>query len=58
MKGKAWTPSSEDLRQLGEHLFYEVEMQRYIHLAGVVFRDEAERAEARIFGELEAPETG
>ena len=29
--------------------------QRYLHLAGIVFRDEAERAEARILGELEAP---
>jgi hypothetical protein len=26
MKAEAWTPSTEDLRQLGEHLFYEVEM--------------------------------
>jgi integrase len=32
--------------------------QRYIHLAGVVFRDEAERAEARIFGEVWVPDLG
>jgi integrase len=32
--------------------------QRYIHLAGVVFRDEAERAEARILGEVWVPELG
>jgi integrase len=32
--------------------------QRYIHLAGVVFRDEAERAEARIFGDVWVPELG
>ena len=32
--------------------------QRYIHLAGVVFRDEAERAEDRIFGEVWVPDLG
>jgi integrase len=32
--------------------------QRYIHLAGVVFREEAERAEARIFGEVWVPDLG
>ena len=32
--------------------------QRYINLAGVVFRDEAERAEARIFGEVWVPDLG
>jgi hypothetical protein len=31
---------------------------RYIHPAGVGFRDEAERAEARIFGELWVSDLG
>ena len=32
--------------------------QRYIHLAGVVFREEAERAEARIFSEIAQLKSG
>ena len=35
-----------------------VRRQRYIHLAGVLFRDEAERAEQRIFGDVWVRETG
>jgi hypothetical protein len=35
-----------------------VRPQRYIQLAGVLFRDEAERAEQRIFGDVWVRETG
>jgi hypothetical protein len=40
------------------HSEMRVRPQRYIQLAGVLFRDEAERAEQRIFGDVWVRETG